>query len=63
MDETKDTEVVVDIEAEKKKLSRKPRAESKWIKALKIYYQNKKYAIPKKGTEAYDDVRKIMESL
>lgn len=31
-----------------------------WIEALKMYYSGKKFMIPKKGSEDYDAVKKLM---
>lgn len=42
----------------------KPKRQSKWINALKEYNKEKSsYLIPKKGTEEYENVRKLMESM
>ena len=42
----------------------KPKKTSKWINALKEYNKDRgSYLIPKKGTEEYDNVRKMMESM
>lgn len=38
---------------------------NKWIKALRLYHDKHggKYTVPKKGTTAYDEVKKIMAGL
>lgn len=35
--------------------------QNKWIEALKIYNQGRKWCVPKKGTKEYEIVKKIME--
>lgn len=47
-----------------KKTSSKKRPANKWILALKEFNKGKKnWEVPKKGTSAYEDVRKIMAKL
>lgn len=42
----------------------KPKKTSKWMSALKEFNKGKdKYTIPKKGTDEYEAVRKMMESM
>ena len=63
-------EPVKKVRVKKEKIERpatptaKPKRQSKWINALKEYNKDRgSYLIPKKGTEEYDSVRKMMESM
>lgn len=57
-----ETEVKSDVSV--RPATPKPKKASKWITALKEYNKDKdRYTIPKKGTDEYDQVRKMMEGM
>lgn len=40
----------------------KKKVKSLWVDALKIYNKDKKFIVPKKGSDEYNEVKKIMQS-
>ena len=67
-----DDDIVVEIQPEgkvkkvKKVASSEPKPKKKvkslWVDALKIYNKDKKFIVPKKGSDEYNEVKKIMQS-